>query len=72
MTGHSLAHKRITLHKHTKKLKSLRISVKQRGKAGTRALELDIALPKHLLLTTEPRANQRSRTGKAADIVCQG
>ena len=64
MTGNSLAHKRITLRKHTKKLKSLRISVKLRGKAGTRALERDIALRKHrryLLLTTEPRANRRSR-----------
>ena len=57
MTGNSLAHKRITLRKQTKKLKSLRTSVKQRGKAGTRDLECDIDLPKHrgyLLLTTEP------------------
>ena len=60
MTGNSLAHKRITLRRHTKKLKSLRISVKQHGKAGTRALERDIVFPKHrgyLLLTTEPREN---------------
>ena len=71
MTGNSLAHKRITLRKHTKKLKTLRISFKQHGKAGTRALEL----PKHggyLLLTREPRANRRSRTGQAADVACQG
>ena len=57
MTRNSLVHKRITLHRHTKKLKSLQISVKQHGKAGTRALECDIDLPKHrgyLLLTTEP------------------
>ena len=57
MTGKSLVHKHITSHKHTKKLKNLRISVKQRGKAGTRALEHDIDLSKHrgyLLLTTEP------------------
>ena len=47
MTGNSLVHKRITLRKHTKKLKSLNISVKLRGKAGTRDLERDIALPKH-------------------------
>ena len=56
MTGNSLAHKRITLRKHTKKLKSLQISVKQCGKAGTRALERDIALSKHkgyLLLITD-------------------
>ena len=74
MTGNSLAHKRITLRKHTKKLKSLRISVKLLGKAGTRALERDIALPKHrgyLLLTTEPGANRRSRAGQAADVACQ-
>ena len=74
MTGNSLAHKRITLRKHTKKLKSLRISVKQHDKAGTRALERDIALPKHrgyLLLTTEPRANRRSPAGQAADVACQ-
>ena len=74
MTGNSLGHKRITLRKHTKKLKSLRISVKLRGKAGTRGLERDIALPKHrgyLLLTTEHRANRRSRAGQAADVACQ-
>ena len=73
MTGNSLAHKRITLRKHTKKLKSLPISVTLRGKAGTRALERDIALPKHrgyLLLTTKPRANRRSRAGQAADVAC--
>ena len=67
MTGNSLGHKRITLRKHTKKLKSLRISVKLRGKAGTRGLGRDIALPKHrgyLLLTTEHRA------GQAADVAC--
>ena len=39
MTGNSLAHKVITLRKHTNKLKSLWISVKQGGKAGTGALE---------------------------------
>ena len=57
MTRNSLVHKHITLHKHTEKLKSLQISVKQHRKAGTRALECDIDLPKHrgyLLLTTEP------------------
>ena len=57
MTGNSPAYKHITLRKHTKKLKSLRIRVKLRGKAGARALERNIALPKHrgyLLLTTEP------------------
>ena len=51
------------------------ISVKLRGKAGARALERDTALPKHrgyLLLTTESRANQRSRAGQAADVKCQG
>ena len=64
MTGISLAHKFNTFRKHTKKLKSLWISVKLHGKAGTRALECDIALPKnrgYLLLTTEPRTNRRSR-----------
>ena len=74
MTGNSLAHKRITLRKHTKKLKSLWISVKLRGKAGTRALERDITFPKHkgyLLLITEPRANRRSRAGRVADVACQ-
>ena len=72
MTGNSLAYKRITLCKHTKKIKSLRISVKLRGKAETRASERDIALPKHreyLLLTTEPRGNQTSRAGQAADVA---
>ena len=71
MTGNSLAYKRITLRKHTEKLKSLRICVKRRDKPGTRALEREIDLPKHrgyLLLTTEPKANRRSRTGQAADL----
>ena len=57
MIRNSLVHKHITLHRHTKTLKSLQISVKQHGKAGTRALECDIDLPKYggyLLLTTEP------------------
>ena len=75
MTRNSLAHKRITLCNHTKKLKSLRISVKQCDKVGNRDLECDIALPKHrgyLLFTTEPRANRRSGTVHAADVVCQG
>ena len=60
MTKNSLANKHITLRKHARKLKSLRISVKLRGKAGTRALERDIDLPKqrgYMLLTIEPRAN---------------
>ena len=73
VTKNSLAHKFITLHKHKKKLKSLQISVKQQGKADTRVLEHDIDLPKHreyVLLTTEPLANQRSRTGQVA-VVCQ-
>ena len=35
MTGISLAHKCNTFRKHTKKLKSLWISVKLHGKAGT-------------------------------------
>ena len=71
MTGNSLAHKRITLRKHTK---SLRISVKLHGKAGTRALERGIALPKYRgyrLLITEPRANRRSRAGQVAGVACQ-
>ena len=54
MTGNSLVHKYIIMRK---KLTSIRISAKQRGKAATRALEPDIDLPKHrgyLLLTTEP------------------
>ena len=38
VTRNSLAHKPYYLRKHTKKLKSLRISVKQHGKAGTRAV----------------------------------
>ena len=71
MTGNSLAYRLITLRKHTKKLKSLRNSVRQHGKAGTRALELR-KHREYLLLTTEPRANQRSRTGQAADVACQG
>ena len=56
MTGNSLAHKRCTLRKHIKKLKSLQISGRQRGKAGTRAFERNTALPKqrgYLLLTTD-------------------
>ena len=60
MTGNSLAYKRITLRKHTEKLKTLRICVKRRDKPGTRALEREIDFPKHrgyLLLTTEPKAN---------------
>ena len=69
MTGNSLVHKCITLRKHTKKLKSLWISVKKCGKAGPRAIERDIALPKH---RGEPQANRRSRTGQAADVACQG
>ena len=67
MTKNSLAHKRITLRKHTKKLKSLRFSVKLRGKAGTRTLEHDIALHKHigyLLLITESRANRRTELAR--------
>ena len=74
MTGNSLVHKRSTLRKHIKKLKSVQISVRQRGKAGTRAFERNITLPKHrgyLLLTTNPRANRRSRTGQAVDVACQ-
>ena len=62
MTGNSLVHKYISLCNHTKKLKNLRISVKQCGKAGTRDLECDIALPKHreyLLFTTEPRTKPK-------------
>ena len=68
MTGKSLAYKRITLRKHTEKLKSLRISVKRCDKPGTRALEREIDLPKHrryLLLTTEPKA-----TGLARQLTC--
>ena len=52
MTGNS--RKRITQRKHTKKLKSLHIGVKQRGRAETMALERDIDLSKYPLLTTEP------------------
>ena len=47
MTGNSLVYKHITLRKHKEKLKSLWTSVKQHDKAGTRALECDIDLPKH-------------------------
>ena len=57
MTGNSVTHKHITMCKHTKKVKSLCISVKQRGMAGTRVLEHNINIPKHkgyLPLTTKP------------------